>query len=128
MKVFLTTCLVILFATAASAQNTAIEINANNYEQMAQKEATWLTALLSLSELQSDSISKINKNYYYKMADLRGQQLSLSERGQRLQQFLIERNARFQNNMSTEQYNQFREQNDRMKRRSDSLRAAHSQH
>lgn len=126
MKFILFVIVLSVVNKTANAQSVPVEVTLTNYEQFAQRESTFVIAQLSLTNVQSDSVLEIYKSYFYKIADLRTQHLSINGRGEKLQGFYQEWKQRLKNNLSNNQYNQWVMGMELMKKKTDSLRALHS--
>lgn len=103
------------------AQNTP-EITLLNYIQRAQLETDRMSSMLSLDSTRKDSVTTINKTYYLKIAQLKEQQLAITERSQQLTALENDWKERLRNVLTFSQFSQYFENKEALKRRLDSLR------
>jgi hypothetical protein len=130
MKLILS-CLSIIISIGVHGQSVP-GITLSNYDQLSRQETEFMTRKLLLSSVQADSVSAVNRNYYFKVAGLQNKSLSLTERGQQLQQIENERKVGLTANLTANQYSHYfdviEEGKRRIQHRMDSLKIAHQRH
>lgn len=129
MKYFL---LFVLLSTASKfsfAQVSNNQISKSNYEQQTQKETDQMHTLLKLKKDQLDSVTVINRDYYYQIAFLQNFKLNLSVRNNKLIDIENSWKSRLDKNLTIGQYKQYfdkkTEKKIKWQQRQDSLRSKH---
>lgn len=127
MKVIVFFAIVLIgFGISARSQTETTELSESNYALKARQETKAMIVKLALSKVQTDSVGKINRNFYFNMAQLKKFTLSTAERYGKLKAFEDEWRTGLQGNLTTEQFNQYFQEKsrakERMRQRMDSIK------
>lgn len=129
MKYFLLFVLLSAVSRYSFAQNSNNQISISNYDRKAQNQTDEMNADLKLEKDQLDSVTAINRDYFYQIAFLQNFKLSLSDRNNKLTNIENGWKSRLDKNLTIGQYKQYfdkkAEKKIKWQQRQDSLRSKH---